>query len=332
MIKFLKKSLLFMLILAVISVGVCTMIDPHNVFHADHLRNTGVTSAQNYLKMRYILANPDKFNAFIMGSSRVGNIHPEQINGERCYNMTYSEGVPNEQLANLQTMLKHGICPKHIYLGVDSLSYTDDYERHTETAYLVPYELSVSHPFRFWKLFLDPAYAVKAFFDQMLDGGAGETLNPEIFYEYGWNADYNTLTDFDFETAEASIGEKDFREETLRDLSEIVSLCRENGIELTVFTNPMYAVTYEQSVKQGYCDFLEKLAEITPYYNFSGYNSVTQNSGNYLDPSHYNAETSDLVLRCLTGEETDEMLFAQGFGVYITKENVNEWITIINEK
>lgn len=331
MFKFIRKILVLFLIISVISFGVCYFIDPHNVFHPLSVRDTGVTVAQNFVKMTYLLANPDKFDAFIIGSSRVGNIHPEKINDERCYNLTCSEGTPHEELDNIKTLINNGVVPKHIYLGVDSLSYTDDYTRHSAIGYLIPYEYAAENPVKFYKKYIDPAYVVDSFLDTTISHDKDNNFS-EIFYEYGWNDDYCTKPKFNFDNVEASIGEKNYLDEALDDISQIVSLCKEYGIKLTVFTNPMHAVTYEESVNQNYLEFLLRLAEITPYYNFSGYNDITENNANYLDPSHYNAEIGDLITECICYNKVDARLFEQGFGVLINSENAEEWIKILNNK
>ena len=331
MIKFLKKIFILFLIVSVVSAGVCYLIDPHNVFHPLSIRDTGVTTAQNYVKMTYILANPEKFDSFIMGSSRVGNIHPEKIINEKCYNLSCSEGTPHEELANINTLISNGIIPKHIYLGVDSLSYTDDYERHSEIGYLVPYEYAQSNPIKFYKMYLDPAYVVDSFLDTTISHKKNRNYQ-RIFYDYGWNSDYKTISEYAFDNVPASIGEKNYLDETLDDIQQIVNICKENGIELTVFTNPMHTVTYEESVKQNYLIFLRQLANITPYYNFSGYNDITTDNANYLDPSHYNAETSDLIIDCVCNHKVDPQLYEQGFGALIDSENAAEWIEVLNNK
>ena len=88
--RFIKKTLFFILILALISVSVSIYIDPFNVFHPLDIKDNGVEPNKNFIKMTYILNNPDKFDTFIFGSSRVGNIHANNLWGEKAYNMTYS--------------------------------------------------------------------------------------------------------------------------------------------------------------------------------------------------------------------------------------------------
>ena len=115
--RFIRKILLFITFCVLLTSVVCIGIDPYNVFHYKKIRDNGVEPNKNFIKMAYILDNPDKFDSFIFGSSRVGAIHGEKIKNARCYNMTYSMGLPGEHLANLKTMIKNGITPKNIYIA-----------------------------------------------------------------------------------------------------------------------------------------------------------------------------------------------------------------------
>ena len=71
------------------------------------------------VKMRWVLAHPDRYDAFVMGSSRVGRIHPEEIgDGLRWYNLYANEAsLPQEWLENLQTLLRHDVKVKKLLLG-----------------------------------------------------------------------------------------------------------------------------------------------------------------------------------------------------------------------
>ena len=62
---------------------------------------------------------------------------------------------------------------------------------------------------------------------------------------------------------------------------------------------------------------------------FSGLNDITLSHANYVDTSHYNAETGDLMLEYLSGNIPNETLLEQGFGVYVNKDNVQELITVL---
>ena len=96
--KFLVKASFFGIFCLLVGVAFPLWLDPYNVFHAAHIRDNGITPNKNYIKMTYLLSHPDTFDALLFGSSRVGAIHTEKISGLKCYNMTYSAGLPEEHL------------------------------------------------------------------------------------------------------------------------------------------------------------------------------------------------------------------------------------------
>lgn len=326
--KFLKNLFLFALCIGILSFGICYFIDPFNVFHPLNMRHNGAEPNKNYVKMSYILTNPEKFESYIFGSSHVGNIHPEKISNERCYNMTYSIGLPHEHLENLKTFIANGVHPKKIYIGLDSYSYTVDPADHFSDRQRSPYEYSKSHPFSFWKLYLDPAVA----FDSLsLTKSIYDPENyEEVFYSFGWNQDYGTRTYFTEEKAEAEMGSSFRLEETLEDVREIVEFCETNEIKTVVFTNPMFRETYLESVKnKSYFDFLKGLTEITPFYNFSSLNTISTDIGCFLDNSHYLPEVGDLMIKSMCYQEDLGKLNAQGFGVLFNQDNIDFWLNIL---
>lgn len=124
--RFLIKLLPFFLWIFLLMVVVPVTIDPYNVFHVENIRDNGVEPNKNFLKTEYVIRHPEKFDAFLFGSSRVSSIHSDKIESYRCYNMTYSEGVPKEHLDDLRAMLENGVRPRMVMVGVDSISFMID--------------------------------------------------------------------------------------------------------------------------------------------------------------------------------------------------------------
>lgn len=329
--RFIKKLALYLVAFLAVDVCLCAMVDPYNVMHVSSIRDNGVEPNKNYIKMTYILKNPDKFDAFVFGASRVGSLHVEKITGERCYNMTYSAGLPREHLANIKTLLNAGVVPKKIYLGVDSFSYTEDPDLHFHQPLRIPYEYLKENRIEFFKEYFDPAVAFNAL-EQVIFGHTPTEDYAERFYAYGWDIDYRRETAYDFEKAMPDIGQDMRPSETLAEIAEIAALCRENGIELVVFTNPMYKVTHRASLERDYLAFLKGLAAVTPFYNFSGYNAVTVDSGNYIDSSHYNAEIGDMLIDCMCSGARYDGLYEEGFGVYVTQDNIDDLIELLSSQ
>ena len=146
--------------------------------------------------------------------------------------------------------------------------------------------------------------------------------------------DYNAKTTFNWQTEGhiPKIGKLDCMKECLADIQEILDICHENKIELIIFSNPMYYVTYAASLEQDYFGFLEHLAHITDFWNFSSLNNITLNNANYHETSHYRAEVGDMMLNVMCSGEVYPELQAQGFGVKVTRENVKDFIAMLRKQ
>lgn len=63
--RFLRKIAPFLLFILILEIAIPMAVDPYNVFHWQKIRDNGVEPNSNYIKMQYILHNPDKFDSFL---------------------------------------------------------------------------------------------------------------------------------------------------------------------------------------------------------------------------------------------------------------------------
>jgi hypothetical protein len=154
------------------------------------------------------------------------------------------------------------------------------------------------------------------------------------FYDNGsYPRNYNMNNGYNWETAQPGTGISENRiDENILDIQKIINLCNKHNIKLIIFTNPIHILTYKNSVKNGYLDFLYKLSNITEYYNFSGINNITANNSNYFETSHYKIEVGDIIINTIFNNATDEKLLSQGFGYYVTKNNRDVLFKILNSQ
>ena len=332
--QFLCKLSVVVVYIISVQVVLPVVVDPSNVFHAEHIRRLPTEPNKNYIKMKYILANPYKFEGYMFGSSRVGTIHVEKIPGRKIYNMTYAGGLPVEHLNNLKTMISNDIKPSIIYIGVDGVSITDRAAQHLSVPYACPYEILSSDFEHFCSLMLNPYYVLRALPTiLMVKESINKHTDPDAFYAHGWWADYDTKPHYDWSKSVYKPSRRiaDLRpiRQTLKDIQYMYELCRTHNIEIILFANPMYCVTHMQAVDAGYLEFLEGLAGISEFYNFSGINDITNDRNNYLDYSHYTAQTGDLLINIMCNGAEYPQLQAQGFGVKVTRNNVKDFITLL---
>lgn len=349
-----KLCLLGLLCVAFVC-AVSMTIDPYNVFHWNNARDNGVEPNKNYVKTQYVLHNPEKYDTFIFGNSRVGSLDAAKIS-DTCYNMYYSEGLPAENHENLQAFLDAGVPVKRIYLGIDDVSCFVDPALHNDQLIRRPFRAGESG-LLFLRDYLDASVAL-----QSLETIRAYTGEEPAFQERLYSTGNYYL---DTQLTEESLAQEEwpnyfawYGEGALADIEKLRKLCEENAIELIVFVNPEFYVRFEEAVERGYLDFLEQLAQITDFYSFCGYNSVTQETANFHDISHFKQEVGDIMIYIMEQErrkeggrenwqpeepqnwsamfdaeqrQSIEALRQEGFGRYVTAETIQEYLEALQD-
>ena len=59
-------------------------------------------------------------------------------------------------------------------------------------------------------------------------------------------------------------------------------------------------------------------------------NAVTQNRNYFYEASHYTEELGDMIIDRIFYGKRDESLESQGFGVYVTDDNVHEFMETLD--
>ncbi len=328
--KFLLKVCIFAMILAVIFVPFAVIVDPFNIFHASNPVVNGVEPNKNYVKMHNVLTHPDRYDSFLFGSSRVGFMDVEKMDDGVYYDMMYSEGLPAEHLDNLRVMIERGIIPKNVTVGLDDITYFVDPALHVNQLYRLPFpwDGTLSEKIGFYLRYFD-LITLSQSLEVLKEHKQNDPDAMKRLITTG-TENLHIVPQFNYEGADAWWSDYYYpREEVLNEIRELKELCEEYDINLRVFTNPLNAITYTKDIDNGYLVFLEELAEVTDYWNFSGYNNVTLNYDNYYETSHYCPAVGDMIIDTIYHGKTDPELLEQGFGVYVTKENVGELIELL---
>ena len=280
---------------------------------------------QHFVKMRYIFSQPEKYNAFCFGSSRVGNIDLLRIdNGMRYYNMTYSEGIPAEWLNDLQVFIKKGVHIKQVMIGLDDFSFRVDPELHKKQLSRIPYK--DNNFLTYFNYLLKQPRKL----DNNLDKasvydiyGSGRPLHPEK--DEIIEADIEKhVNDEKFKKPCVYVGNR--VKETISELIQLKELCDDNNIQLIVFINPIHAVTHRDTDMQDFNEFKRQLAQVMDYYDFSGLNEITTNNYYYYETSHYRPLVGDMIVNRLFNKGNAD------FGVYVTKENVDKHLQRLEDQ
>lgn len=313
-------------------VGYNVISDPYGLFREDMYEQI-VDPNQVYKKLQHVIDNPSKYDTYLFGSSRVGNIYLRPILGDTAYNFTYSEGVPSEHLANIKSMLAHNVNIKHIVIGLDDFSYQLDASIHNDqySRKLHPKasgEFWVDfYAFYFFRTFSDidiqhlftKGYKDYIYFD------IANTGNPicEICEFAVENFSYLHNSANKFTKPFSYYGDR--IDTTVQTMKEIISLSEKHDFQLTLFFNPLHKTTYINSGLSQSFVFKRKLAKIHPFYDFQGINFVTSNNMYYYETSHYRPIIGSYMLDIMFRNQY-QFTVSDSFGVKVDTTNVESHI------
>lgn len=336
------KLLVKIVIISVLALAPNTYInvhyDPYGIYRTDFTQQK-IEPNQRFIKMRYLLSNPDKYDSFIFGSSRVGNIPNETIKDGKWYNMTISQGIPSEHLYNLRLLLKKNVKIKTVMLGLEDFSYKLQSPSENGELITTPYSGSavenikyyIKYTFKFPdKKMLDPYINPKkeqfpVFYDIY---NSGRPLHTEID-DYINTHKQEHISDKKFKNP--SVHKENYMDQTLKDIKEFVELCKENSIKCIVFINPIYRSTYLANNPAQFMEFKKRLVQITDYYDFSGLNSITKDPFNYYETSHYRVFIGEKMLARML-DNYKKVSVPSDFGVLVTKNNIDTHIKLLKSQ
>ena len=127
-----------------------------------------------------------------------------------------------------------------------------------------------------------------------------------------------------------------FSRSYFNNFKQLVELCKKNGIDLIVFISPAHATHWESIDATNKWSVFEQwkreLVEITPVWDFSGYNSITTEAiskrmSHYIDNSHYSPEVGNLILNRIFSFKLETV--PTDFGIFITPENIEKHLSNI---
>lgn len=291
--------------------------------------------------MKFLINSEHSFDSFIFGSSRVGKINPKNINNS-YYNLSYSEGLPSEHLANINLLLKNNIPIKNVIIGLDDFSYKVNPKYHEKDLLRLPHysaENSTMDKVQFYSFYLTklPSYYdlsrifKTVFFDELF-----ETYKYDI-YESGLPIVPEKVDKFielnkevhnkDKKFLKPTIYEGSLIPQTIKSIKDIILLLK-NNINYKIFINPIHKVTYLNANLEQFNMFKKELVEITSYYDFSGLNEVTLNNYNYYETSHYRMHIGNLI--------TNELFLVKEankkISKYVTKQNIEEHLLTLEQE
>lgn len=289
------------------------------------------------MKAEHVQNFNDQYDAYIIGGSKTGSVFTEslqKIDGYRYYNMFEMGGTTGEYLQWTEFVLENA-SPKKIVICLSGgeprrLEYKQEAAVNLMPAVVTGESQLVEYADYLLK---DVKIGLGQLWDEIKNGKESNTFNYPHGERYLKTRYKSCAKDREKFTKKKVL--KNFKkhmkqlftsprklpyfEECLDDMRAIKELCDANGVELQVIMAPSFIGEKAEHDSEYFRDYMQQLAVITDYWDFSGYCDINMNPYNYFDEGHFYYEVADLMIDIMAGETTYE-----GFGTYVTKENAAE--------
>jgi len=338
----LKITLFLTGLLLVFIVGANILMDTHGVYytlfssHKDKKINSAMFLAglnQQIYNPELIFRNPERFDSFLFGTSRVSAIDTSRIMTGRFYNMSSPQALLAENLAMIKTFLKKGIKIKNVIIGLDEFSFTSRIRDHENQLITImhPEVSGKSRASVFFKFFfrMPRSFELSREFDYLFKNVDAKSELTDNGLNLFWLQTEKIIaasgkplfSDPPF-VYTPFVFDEQLVHEVLGQIDELKELSRKNHFNLTFFFNPIQARRYA-NFAQGFLPIKQKLAEHTDFYDFSGFNSITTDNLNYYEEQHYRYLVGEMIVQKMFGSSDRHV--PDDFGFLVTKDTVENY-------
>lgn len=311
------KNILKIFVLILIGIFFNFYIDSYGIFKKN-LNYQILEPNKNYLKTKYIIENINKYDSFIFGSSRVGNIPTEIIKGNKFYNMTFSEGLPQEWLKALSIFLNGGSKINTVILGLDDISFKAIPESHFLQPMRLPYYklenkkdlvknyilINPLNKYNLITLYQSLKRNWNNYYKEFYTSGRSINTAKDLWIEK--NKDLHRKNKI---FLKSDYGNMDFIRvgKTLNEIEQISELCYKNDINLIIIINPLHKMAYIKNNLKEYQEIKNEIFKIKncKIYDFSELNEITLDNYYQYETSHFRPIVGEMMLKKIYQDKID---------------------------
>lgn len=322
--KYFILSVLFTLFLFGSGIVIRYIIDPVGI---NNKVNLGLYKdiALAYRIQKFVELNEFKPNSIILGGSRAHYLNPkdlEKYTHDKVYNLGLTYSTLEEQYHFLKYSIEH-FDIKNVVIALNLYPFSEKLEDNKsdfdetlfEDGFTIFKQIKhyLSLPlFKYLKYAYENEYT-EAFYK---DGAITAYHQSIVLKNNTWEARKKNSLDGYYRKYENYLEWGDTQFEYYR---KMVELCKENNINLKVFTTAIHVSQINILKDLNKLDIFNKwkdeLTKIYPYYDFMTENSVTTNNNNYIDTSHLKQEMGYLYFAKVF--EDSSVNVAKDFGILI---------------
>lgn len=304
-------------------------------------------------KAEYLKKHLDEYDSFILGGSKAGSLYPETLykyTNEKFYNFFTANGCFEDYERFVKFIVKNKKTEtKEIILHL-SLLETENYSNYDSSPSVmidnvflrVIHKIKVSS--NFYLSFENFKLSLKRNKNTQKKNYISErdgVISTEIQKKYRENLQdsksfYKHMLSYN-EVYEKSLYDLFYKysslkacEKNIESLKGIQLLCKENNIEFKIIIGPTFVTELYRYHSEDLTGYFKEIAEIQPFWNFSGFNYINMDSANFYNGGHYLWTIGDKMIDKIYSKNIEPSSESIGkmeqFGQIITSQNIDLYI------
>lgn len=335
--KWISLFLVTIIISGALICGFNVLVDPFGIF-GDSLFNWyayNMTQNPRAAKIVYLDKNHVNYDSYIIGCSKTGSysteILNEYYNGARFYNMLmYGGDMYDIELTAKYILDNYKVKNIVINMGLEETvrynTQADEMKGNLHAKVDGSSQLAYYSKY----IFANPSYSINKITSWLEDEylvNENDVFVPESGTYDKSVRDVERISGLDdflsvypsFKTV-LKKERLDAKDDCLGSIQRIKKMCDENDASFMLIISPIFHTEMDVYDKDQLEQFLTSLSQITDYWDFSGYNSISFDPRYFYDPYHFRNAVGDMALARIFGD--DSKYVPEDFGQYVTAENI----------
>ena len=319
--------------------GLNYLIDPFGVFGDKLMKwdEYNIVNNPRVAKIGYLDRNHEKYDSYLLGGSKSSSISPTKLNeyyGDASFYSLLMYGGDFHDYEKQMRYVIDNFEVKNIVLHISLQEIGHYNETPTDFKQSLHAKVLDESLLKFYTkyLFLNPTYSldkIQGKAENKIDPMAYSSINVETGVYNKTVRDQEDVTDLDtfwannpnFELPVAPYS-SEAMDKNVATLKRMKEYAEANGATFRVITGATYLTELNRYNLEDVKVYWKKLAEVTDFWDFTGYTSVTDNPRYYYDNFHYRNSVGDMMLGYVFNDP--DVYVPDNFGHYTTIENVEE--------
>lgn len=340
---FAASCLLFALLFAAFN----ALVDPFGVFGDvifDYYEYN-MTENPRVAKIAYIDKHGEKYDSYIFGCSKSSSYPVDELNSyldANFYNMfAYGGDLADMEKMALYVIETQTVKNIVVAIGPEAFYRYDSEEDSLKDNLHVKVDDRVNSLLFYGKyLFLNPTYSLDKISSYLGRSYIVDASNVFIAETGAYNKSrrdampisdiagyYNDMAGAEFDITYSR--PLSYIDEAVSSVERIKKACDENGINFILIGSPMYDAEIECYDKAELSELCIKLASVTDFYNFWGYNAFSHDARFFYDGYHFRNCVGSSALAYIF--DNDEVYVPESFGRLTTASSAEEDVLLMTD-